>query len=348
MTEGAPVRREPPSHFSQLLTVVKYELLKHTRSRRLIGSITVLVLIVALIYVIPPSLNNPYAGHVSEQLQLTHSGFVSYAFLNHSHILNDSISITVNGTELPGANWTYSTDTTMVLFKRNMSGMNVTADFDFKEPAKDFAKSFMQFGNMLIIIFVTFFGADALVSEYQNRTAYLLFPNPLRREVMLVGKFMASFIASLLMVGLFYLLIMALSVLTVGGIATYIGISFGFAAIYLMACMAVAFFVSSIMKGSTGAIIFTFFLLLMILPIIQSIGMVSGMKMWFLLSFMGDLPSTTLSWDNYPTDHVQDQYGFTIYNYYPDPGLSLIVMAGYIIIFGILATLLFRRKELTG
>ena len=353
MTEGAPIRREPPSDLSQMVTVVKYELLKHTRSRRLIGSIAVIVLIISLIYAIPLALNNPYAGHTTLQVEVIPYGPVSYAFLNNSHALNDTMVIHVNGTLLPRSNstWIFNEDgTNRVLFMSNLSGQKVVADFDFKTPAKDFSDTFMNFMNMLVIILVTFFGADALVSEYQNRTAYLLFPNPIRREVMFAGKFIASFIACLTMIGWFYLLILVLSLISIGGVATYLGLSFCFAILYLLACLAVAYFVSSILKGSTGAIILTFFLLLMILPIVQSVGMISGMKMWFLLTFMGTLPSTALSWDNYPIDSVQTipGMGFTLYNYYPDPGTSVIVMFAYVAIFVAMSIFLFRRKELTG
>jgi len=348
MTEGAPTRREPPSDISQMITVVKYELLKHTRSKRLIGSIIVIALIVALIYAIPPALNNPYSGHITQDLEMRPFGFTSYAFLNHSHPVNASIVIHVNGTLLPSTNWSYDDAMNAVIFIQNLSGMHVVADFDFKQPAKDFARTFMQFTSTLIIIFVTFFGADALVSEYQNRTAYLLFPNPIRREVMFVGKFIASFIASVCMVAIFYLSIVFLSVLSVGDVATYLPISFGFSALYLMACLALAYFISSVMKGSTGAIILTFFLLMMILPIVQSVGMISGMKMWFLLTFMGDLPYTTLSWDNLPVDHSQTEYGFTFYNFYPDPGTSVAVLLAYVAVFAAMAIFLFRRKQLTG
>ena len=350
MTEGAPIRREPPSDLSQMVTVVKYELLKHTRSRRLVGSIAVIVLIIALIYVIPPALDNPYAGHMTQQMEVIPSGFVSYAFLNNSNPTNGTIAVHVNGTLLPEANWSYEEDMNAVVFMSNLTGKSVVADFDFKTPAKDFSDTFMNFINMLVIILVTFFGADALVSEYQNRTAYLLFPNPIRREVMFAGKFIASFIACLTMISLFYLLILALSLISVGGVATYLGLSFCFAILYLLACLAVAYFVSSMLKGSTGAIILTFFLLLMILPIVQSVGMISGMKMWFLLTFMGTLPSTALSWDNYPIDSVQTipGMGFTLYNYYPDPGTSVIVMFAYVAIFVAMSIFLFRRKELTG
>lgn len=86
----------------------------------------------------------------------------------------------------------------------------------------------------------------------------------------------------------------------------------------------------------------------MTLPIIQRIGMLSGIKMWFLLTFNGDMTMTALSWDEYPTDYVHSILGFNYYAYYPEPYLSILVMAAYAVIFGFLAMIIFKRRELTG
>ena len=352
MTDSGPIKRTLPTHLTQMLTVTRYEILKYMRSRRLVGAIAVIILIVGLIYVIPLALNQPYTGHVTLELEMNPLGpFSSYGSLNHSHITGESIVVSINGTEI--TDWTYNSSMNAVVINQNatvLAGKQVVADFDFKEPAKNFASNFMQFASTLIIICIVFFGADALVSEYQTRTAYLLFPNPIKKEVMFLGKFLASFIASLSMVGLFYGLIVVLSLLSVGGVAFYLPLSFAFAALFLISILAVAFFISSVMKGSTGAIVLTFFLMFMILPIVQSVGMISGMKMWFLFTFTGDLASTSLSWDDYPADSMvtYPEMGVTLYNYYPDPGTSVAVMVAYLIIFAAISMYLFKRKELTG
>jgi ABC-type transport system involved in multi-copper enzyme maturation permease subunit len=62
----------------------------------------------------------------------------------------------------------------------------------------------------------TFFGADALVSEYESKTRYFLFPNPVRKTAIFLGKFVASALVSLGTIGLFYL-IAAVSVRVIDG-----------------------------------------------------------------------------------------------------------------------------------
>lgn len=348
MSDGGSVETELPSSLYQLLIVAKYELLKYVKSRRLLGNIAAIALIVGLIYLIPPSLDHPYSGHVSENIYVEQFGdSIGIGYLEHRDIISTSIIVSVNGTNLPShGNWSYQEIMNRIVFNLNLTGRLVVADFDFKQSGIEFATTFMQLAPTMIIICVTFFGADALVSEYQNKTSYLLFPNPVTRRVLFLGKFLASFVACLLMIALFYCLLAILSYLTIGEIAKYLPLSFAFAALFLLACLSVAYFVSSIMKGSTGAIVLTFFLLVMTLPVIQRIGMLSGVKMWFLLTFNGDMTMTALSWDEYPVDWVHSLFGFTYYAYYPEPVMSILVMSAYTVIFGSLAMMAFKMRGL--
>ena len=84
-----------PSDFRQFLLVVRYEILKYLRSKRLIAMLIILALIIGLILGVPPAL-----GH------------------------------------------------------------------DYPSDALDFAGMFVGFVSILIILCVTFFGADAIVSEF--------------------------------------------------------------------------------------------------------------------------------------------------------------------------------------
>ena len=348
MSEGGPVDEKLPSSLYQMLVVTRYELLKYVKSRRLLGNIAAVVLIVGLIYIIPPSLDHPYSGHTSEELDVEQYWDSSYiGYLEHRDIINTSIIVSVNGTDLPrDGNWSYGEVMNQIIFNRNLTGVLVVAEFDFRQSGIEFATTFMQLAPTMIVICVTFFGADALVSEYQNKTSYLLFPNPVTRRVLFLGKFLASFISCLIMIALFYCLLTVLSYLTIGEVAKYLPLSFVFATLFLLACLSVAYFVSSIMKGSTGAIVLTFFLLVMTLPVIQRIGMLSGVKMWFLLTFNGDMTMTALNWDEYPADWVHSLFGFTYYAYYPEPATSVLVMSAYTIIFASLAMIAFKMRGL--
>jgi ABC-2 type transport system permease protein len=211
-----------------------------------------------------------------------------------------------------------------------------------------FATNFVQFANILVVICATFFGADSIVGEFQSRTGYLVFPTPMKREVLFLGKFIASMTSGIIVMTLFYLGVGGLSFATVGGVDADFFASYDFALEYLLAAMAVAYFISSIMRGSTGATVLTFFLFIMILPIIDGISMVSGVKVEGSLTFAGGVIVNILM-NPYPVDSTQDfGQGMTFSQFYPDPAMAALVMVIYAVIALILSMVLFKKKQLTG
>jgi ABC-2 type transport system permease protein len=211
-----------------------------------------------------------------------------------------------------------------------------------------FATNFVQFANILVVICATFFGADSIVGEFQSRTGYLVFPTPMKREVLFLGKFIASMTSGIVVMTLFYLGVGGLAFATVGGVEADYLASYGFALEYLLAAMAIAYLISSIMKGTTGATVLTFFLFIMILPIIDGISMFSGVKVQGSLTFAGGVIVNILM-NPYPVDSTQDfGQGVSFSQFYPDPGIAALVMVVYAVVALILSMILFKKKQLTG
>jgi len=373
-----PRKRKIPGNMDQVFIVSYYELLKYLRSKRLLGTIAVIAVILSLIYVLPPALGSPYTGERNVDLNVYEiyeippefqpffismnlSEYRSMANITPVDRIDTPLSITVNGTILPSTEWQEIPGESLsilnislkgisfIIFKGNLTSSDVVATYEFKTNTIDFSLGFLSFAEILIIICVTLFGADALVSEFQNRTAYLLFPNPIKKAVMFAGKFIASFVASLAMISLYYLVVVILSFITIDDLAPYFHISFGFAILFLLAALAMAFFIGALLKGSTGAIVLTFFLLIMIIPIIESVGMVAGAKPWYLFTFAAHSLIYSIQIDDYPQDATMDfGGGFSIYQFYPELELSAIVLAIYAIVFIVISLILFKRKQLTG
>ena len=185
------------------------------------------------------------------------------------------------------------------------------------------------------------------MSEFQNRTGYLVFPNPMKRSVLFLGKFSASLTAGLMVVTIFYISIAVLSLISARGIDDDFLLSYGYAVEYLAAAMAVAYLISSILKGSTGALVLTFFMFLMILPIVDQVGAFAGVKIEGSLTFSSGAITYILT-DPYPVDEMVD-YGVMSFNsYYPDQVLAAITMAAYALVSIGLGMYLFNRKQLAG
>jgi ABC-2 type transport system permease protein len=364
MSEPQHHARKLPTDIEQIPIVWRYELLKYLRSKRLIGSVAIAALVIALIVVIPLATGNPYSGTDKKvTIGVTSPGLpgtqmaTGVGYLNRSVVVASSLQVFQDGVLYPsgnGENWTFLTtllgqDVNIILFAQNTTGHTYTATYKWHNTSESFASNFIGFANLLIVICATFFGADAIVSEYQARTGYLIFPNPLRRASLYLGKFGASMTAGILVMIMFYGVTAVLSLVFVSGLDKDFFLSLAFALEYLLAVMAIAYLISTLMKGTTGATVLTFFLFIMILPIVDSIGSISGFKASWSLTFSGGTIANILT-SPYPVDSVREfpGAGITLHNYYPDPAIAAIVMFAYALVAIVFSMMLFRRKQMTG
>lgn len=209
------------------------------------------------------------------------------------------------------------------------------------------------FANILIIIGATLFGGDAIVSEYQGHTGYLLFPNPIKKISIFAGKFISAAAAMVLILLIYYAIALLAGAAMGNGLSTLGLQSLGLAMLYGISALAVAFLVSSIMKGTAGAMILTFALFFFVFNIITSlIGVLGGIKPWFMVDFAG----STLSYittEPYPQDNVMafDIPGggsMDVYYFYPDVVISIVVMIVYALVALVLAYLFFHRREMAA
>ncbi len=377
MEQNSRPHRKLPSDLVQIPIVWTYEILKYLRSWRIVASIAIVVAMLALLYALPPALGRPYTGTDTDrvlwvqdfgELNTTLPGLPapqSFAALNRSLIDEDSLAIRVDGAPYPsanGLNWIYTelsfseqlpsfmggdSRLNVIIFMENVTDSIVTATYDWSTTEEDFNGIFLSFATILIIIAATFFGSDAIVGEFQNRTGYLVFPTPLKRWVLFFGKFAASITAGLVVTVLFYAGVALLSFTTIGGVDDDFALSLAFAIGFLVAATAVAYLISSVLRGSTGATVLTFLMFIIILPIIDSVSQFTGTKIDASLTFASGITGYIVL-DPYPVDTSTEQFGFTFYAFYPDPWIAAIVFLAYSVICIALSLLLFYRKQLSG
>jgi len=280
---AATSTRTLPSDIQQIITVTRYDIFKHLRSRRLIGLLIIEVVLIALLLIVPPAVGNPYP----------------------------------------------------------------------KDPAMFVSNITSTFISILIVIAVTMFAADAISTEYQNRTGYLLFPNPVKKEVIYLGKFLSTFLIAVLAVTIWYWIPILVGLAVTGSISVLAVESYGLALLYAIAASSLGYLISSVMKGSIGAIVLTFFLLLMILPVSDAmVGNIGGIEPSYSLTyqagtveyiFQTPYPHTETSVTPIPGDG-----NLTLYNFIPQVGTAIGVMMGYVIVANLMAIVIFKRREMVG
>ena len=141
--------------------------------------------------------------------------------------------------------------------------------------------------NILVIFCAVFFGGDAISGEFQNKTGYFLVGKPVRRSSMYVGKWIAAFVASLIIMGIFT----AITVINGMGyfgavIPNRFAEALALTIIYLISALGFTFFFSSVFKASSMSILVTVVLLLFGFSLIDTLlTNLVHIEPWFSLSY---------------------------------------------------------------
>jgi ABC-2 type transport system permease protein len=201
--------------------------------------------------------------------------------------------------------------------------------------------------TFVIVLTGIFFGADAISSEFQNKTGYFSLTNPIRRSSVYIGKWVAAFIASTIMLAIF-------TAITLGNGFYYFGLnvptefltSVLFSWFYLVAVLGFSFFFSSFFKSSSMSILVTAILFLFAFDMAQLLIInFAQIEPWFILTYGSSIIGNVMSVP-YPP-HATILYAgdttFTMYNATIPEGLAIIAV--YFVVTAVLGLLLFERKE---
>ena len=134
-----------------------------------------------------------------------------------------------------------------------------------------FMAQMLTVGPSLVALGAVFFAGDAIAGEYESKTGFLLFTNPIKRETLWVGKYLAGFIAVASLM-IFTYIVIAISLFAIyQEVPIEIFQSFGLALFYGAAVLSTTFFFSAISRGSMGATIMTLVFVWVICGILESV-----------------------------------------------------------------------------
>ena len=138
---------------------------------------------------------------------------------------------------------------------------------------QNYLGNYSSFLLIILIISASLFTSTTLVSEFENRTALLIFTRPIKRTTIFVGKFIGCFILQWAVIALFYIGMTAIAVIfKADGFTVPFGdiiTSFLLATLALLAISSLSALFSSLVKRSSTASILSFVMFLMIIPIIE-------------------------------------------------------------------------------
>ncbi len=147
------------------------------------------------------------------------------------------------------------------------------------KPVGTFLSSYISYVSMVALLIVALLSSVALVSEFEERTALILFTRPVKRTTIFVGKLEACFAISALIMLVYYVLVAAMIAIFTGTVPIELIISLAFCLLYVFAASGIAFIISAFLKKSSVATIITILVLMAVIPIFTS--MLSG-DTWYL------------------------------------------------------------------
>ena len=206
-----------------------------------------------------------------------------------------------------------------------------------------------SFISLLVILSTAFFGGDAISTEFQNKTGYFLVPNPIRRSAIYVGKWIAALAASTIMIGAYALIMMANGLYYFpGSVPSEFLQSVGYAWIYLVAALSLAFAFSSLFKSSSISIFMSVILLLIAFPIVDLVtSAFVGIEPWFSITYGAEIVTQVLSkTPSIATGGPGARATFNLFTPTVPEGLAILV--AYFVVTALLGLLLFEKKEFTS
>jgi len=222
-------------------------------------------------------------------------------------------------------------------------------DVDRPESERAFIGSSLDALGFLLVITAVLFGSNALSSEFHDRTGFALFPNPVSKWTIWLGKFLGAELTSFAIIGIYYGIIISATFSIYETVPIEVYISVVFSLFVTTMIMSFAFFLSSIINGPTSSAVFVFFLFILILPMIDAFLInLPEVKPWYSPTFSDGIIANILTVP-YPSDlepGALPRGPFDHERFVPYIFQSIVVLSIYTISFGLASAILFKRKEM--
>jgi len=213
-----------------------------------------------------------------------------------------------------------------------------------KDPQVLFS-DYVSLMSIFIIVGVSLFCAATIASEFDERTALLIFPRPMKRTSLFVGKALACYIVCGGVIALYYGVSMAISLLNTGTIYPAAFASLGLALLFMLGAGGFALLMSSLFSKGAFAVIITIATLLLIFNIIDGVGSIFSFEPIFSLTYAGMDISNVIVGNTTDLVYVEHMGWITVF--YPEHGVAVAIMSVWAVVTTTLSAIIFHRKEFT-
>jgi ABC-type transport system involved in multi-copper enzyme maturation permease subunit len=217
--------------------------------------------------------------------------------------------------------------------------------------SSEYLSNYLAYTGLWVILAAAFFGGDALSVDFSTGAGYYMLVLPIRRPVLLAGRYAAATLVTFAIVGVYYAFGTAGAIYFFGAPSILWSLlveSLGIAALFALAALSVAFCVSAFIRSPSAGVLVTVLALYVGFTTLQAIVELAGVEPWFSLTYAGGAMAAVLDTDFIHLQTVplgEDQY-YTLWAATVSEGLS--IMAAYVAVFLPLSAYLYQRKESTG
>jgi ABC-type transport system involved in multi-copper enzyme maturation permease subunit len=144
----------------------------------------------------------------------------------------------------------------------------------FGATSSDYLAGTLGFISFLAIVTGAFFGGDAISTDFGTKSGYFTLALPVRRSVLLAGRYTGAFLVSMFAMAVFY------AIDLFGGIYFYsfgsvpwlnFGLSYAITALFVLGILSFAFCLSSLSKSPAIGLVITILVLLVVFNIVDGL-----------------------------------------------------------------------------
>jgi ABC-2 type transport system permease protein len=218
--------------------------------------------------------------------------------------------------------------------------------------ASDYLYGAISVMPTLGVIVGAFIGGDAIAMDFGSSTGFFMLVLPVRRTVLLLGRYAAAFLAAFALLLVFY----AISLV---GAAWFYGIvaipwidvvaSLGVAALFALAVLATAFLFSAFFRSPAVSMIVTILVLFLAFDIIDGVLSITSVEPWFSIIYAGQAVAEVFESQPHLTTTVgPGRAHLTFSTWHPYVWEGVVIMLAYFVIALAASVVIYHYKEMKG
>lgn len=202
------------------------------------------------------------------------------------------------------------------------------------------------------IIIGAFIGGDAIAVDFGTGSGYFMLVLPVRRLVLLLGRYTAAFLVSMGLIVVFFVVELTGALWFYGFLAIPWGAfasSLGLAALFALATLATAFLFSSFFRSPAVSMVVTILVLFLAFLFIDGILSITSLEPWFSLPYAGQVIALVFeSQPHLTVTKLHGPRGLEIHTWTPYIWEGVVIMIVYFVVALVLSAVIYQYRELKG